>query len=92
MGLTSWKTGKFKNYLYLAQKFLPLIFMCSIFNVFILLSHLGWYKGTVVRYDEKNDTVHVEFDTEKGIRYNYSISKDVVSNKIKLAKGMERLA
>ena len=33
--------------------------------LFIFCSILGWYKGTVVNYDPENDTVDVEFDTEK---------------------------
>ena len=74
VGLTGWRTGKFKNY-YLK----------------IISYHLGWYKGTVLTYDEKSDIVDVEFDTEKGIRYKYCIAKDLALNKIKLAKGMERL-
>ena len=41
---------------------------CSIFA--------GWYKGTVVKYIEKSDTIELEFDKEKGIMYKYCLSTE----------------
>lgn len=32
----------------------------------------------------------MEFDTEEGVFYNYSLQKDVVAGKVKLARSIER--
>ena len=48
----------------------------------------GWYKGTVTRYDKKNDVIQVDVDKEKGVFYKYV----VLRNRLKLAKGTERPA
>ncbi|CAB3980516.1 Hypothetical predicted protein [Paramuricea clavata] len=49
-----------------------------------------WYKETVLRYAEMTDTVEVEFETEKGVVYNYLVEKEVNANRLKLAKDTSR--
>lgn len=39
---------------------------------------------------KKNDTIVVEFDTEKGVRYEYCVEKDVRAGKVKLTTSMEK--
>lgn len=43
-----------------------------------------------MRYAEMTDTVEVEFETEKGVVYDYSVEKEVNANRLKLAKDTSR--
>lgn len=51
---------------------------------------LGWYKGTIKKFEEEIDAVEVEFEKEKGIKYIYKVMEEVTAGWIKLAKETER--
>ena len=51
---------------------------------------IGWYIGSVLNYTKENDTVEIEFDTEEGVTYKYSVAEDVKGNRIKLAQTTKR--
>ena len=62
-----------------------MLYLIIIYSCFI-----GWYKATVLKYFEGTDTIEVEFDTEKGVTYKYSVGKEVKANRMKLAKDTRR--
>ncbi len=50
----------------------------------------GWYRAKVIEYNNETDNATLEFDTEKGNTYSYSIGKEVKANRPKLAKNTQR--
>ena len=101
IGDTGWKTGKEKLlilkyvscmfshislYIHIYRKdLIQMLYLIIIYSCFI-----GWYKATVLKYFEGTDTIEVEFDTEKGVTYKYSVGKAVKGNRMKLAKDTRR--
>lgn len=46
--------------------------------------------GTVKNFLKETDTIEVEFDTEKGVSYQYCVEKEVRARKVKLARSAEK--
>ena len=46
--------------------------------------------GTVKNFLKESDTIEVEFDTEKGVSYQYCVEKEVRARKVKLARSAEK--
>lgn len=46
--------------------------------------------GTVKNFLKETDTIEVEFDTKKGVSYQYCVEKEIRARKVKLARSAEK--
>ena len=63
---------------------------CLLIYLRIIYILQGWYKAKVIEYNKESDSAKLEFDTEKGNEYIYSVEQEVKANRLKLAKSSQR--
>ena len=64
--------------------------LCLLIYLRIIYILQGWYKAKVTEYNKETDNAKLEFDTEKGNQYIYSVEKEAKAKRLKLAKSSQR--